>query len=123
MVNTTLTPIFGKRRCICSNVLQSFQDLSDVVTAIRTHGTVKVKKKKKKPAGGNIVARGKSECPKCSGMVSTFITQISTVTVHVLHGELLPVLSADHRLLTCERQLHTCAGLDRAQTPAACLAS
>ena len=33
--------------------------------------------------GGNIVAGGKSECPKCSGMVSTFITQTSTVTVRV----------------------------------------
>ena len=38
------------------------------------------------------MARGKSECPRCSGMVSTFTTQISTVTVHVLHGEPKPVL-------------------------------
>ena len=53
---------------------------------------------------------------QCSGMISTFITQISTVTVHVLHGETKPVLSADHGLLTYERQLHMCASLDRAQT-------
>ena len=38
-------------------------------------------------AGGNIVARCKSEGPKCSGIVSSFITQISTVTKYVLHGE------------------------------------
>ena len=78
MVNTTLTPICG------SNVLQSFQDFADVVAAIKTHGSVKVMMN---PAGCNIVARSESECPKCSGMVSTFITQISTVTVHVLHAE------------------------------------
>ena len=30
------------RRCICSNVLQSFQDLADVVTAIKTYRSVKV---------------------------------------------------------------------------------
>ena len=78
-----------KRHCICSNVLQSFQDLGDVVTSIKTHGSVKMIVN---PAGGNIVARGKSECPKRSGMVSTFISQISTVTVHVLHGEPKPVL-------------------------------
>ena len=54
MVNTTLTPIFGKRRCICFNVLQSFQDLADIVTAIKTHGSVKVIMN---PAGGNIVVR------------------------------------------------------------------
>ena len=39
------------------------------------------------PAGDSIVTRCKSEGPKCSGMVSTFITQISTVTEYVLHGE------------------------------------
>ena len=44
----------------------------------KTYGSVKVIMN---PADGNTVARGKSECPKCSGMVSTFITQISTVTV------------------------------------------
>ena len=39
------------------------------------------------PAGGNVVARSKAEGPKCSGMVNTFITQISTGTVHVLQGD------------------------------------
>ena len=67
------------------------------------------------PAGGNIVARGKFEGPKCGGMVSTFINQISTVTVHVLHGESKFVLSAYHGPLTCECQLHTCTSMDRAQ--------
>ena len=112
MVNTTLTPIWRYRRCICSTVLQSLQDLADVVTAIKTHGCVKVIMN---PSGGNIMARGKAECPKCGGMVSTFITQIPSVTVHVLHGEPQPVLDTDHGPLTCERQLHMCAGLDRAQ--------
>ena len=74
----------GKRRCISSTALQSFQDLGDVVTAIKSRRSIKVIMN---PAGGNIVARGKSECHKCSGMVSTFITQISTGTTHVLHGE------------------------------------
>ena len=31
----TLTPVLMKWRCICSNALQSFQDLADVVTAIK----------------------------------------------------------------------------------------
>ena len=78
------------------------------------------------PAGGNIVARCKSECPKCSGMVSTFITQVSTVTKNVLHGEVVVCVGHGwHRLLTCERHLHMCAGLDRAldKSPAACLES
>ena len=39
------------------------------------------------PTGGNIRVRGKARGPQCSGMVSTPITQISTGTVHVLHGE------------------------------------
>ena len=60
------------------------KNVADVVTAIKTHGSVKVMMN---PAGGNIVARGKSECPKCGGMVSTFITQIPSVIVHVLRGE------------------------------------
>ena len=112
MANTLLTPILEKGRCIIPHVLQSFQDLADVVTAIKTHGSVKVIAN---PAGGNIAARGKSECPKRSGVVSTFITQISIVTVHVLHGESKPVLGAQHGPLTCECQLHVCTSLDRAQ--------
>ena len=54
--------------------------------------------------------------PSAAALVSTFITQIPIVTAHVLHGEPKPVLGADHGPLTCERQLHMCAGLDRAQT-------
>ena len=64
MAKTTLTPILVRRRSIIPHVLQSFQDLADDVTAIKTHGSVKVIKN---PAGGNIVARSNSECPKCSG--------------------------------------------------------
>ena len=113
MVHTMVTPIWGKWRCICSNVLQTFQDLSDVVTAIKTRS--KCIKIMMNPAGGNIVARGKSEGPKCSGMVSTFITQISTVTVHVLYGEPKFALSENHGPLTRECQLHMRTSLDRAQ--------
>ena len=112
MANTTITPIWVKRRCICSNVLQSFQNLADVVKTIKIYGSVKVIMN---PACGNVVTRCESECAKCSGMVSTFITQISTVTVHVLHGEPNPVLGSKHGSLTCERQLHMWTTMDRAQ--------
>ena len=61
------------------------------------------------------MAGGKSECAKCSGMVSTFITQISTVTIHLLHGEPKFALSENHGSLTSECQLHKCTSLDRAQ--------
>ena len=112
MVNTTLTLILGKRRSIWSNALQLFQDFGDIVTAITAHGCVKVLMN---PAGGNVVVRGKAERPKCSGMVSTFRTQISTMTVHVLHGEPRFALNEYHGLLTSECQLHMCTSLDRAQ--------
>ena len=39
------------------------------------------------PARGDIMARDESKCAKGSSMVSAFITQIPTVTIHVLHGE------------------------------------
>ena len=112
MVNTKLIPVLGKRCCICSNALQSFQDLSDVVTAIKTRGCIKVLVN---PAGGNVMVRGKAEGPKCSGMVSTFITQISTVTVHVLHGEPKFALSENHGPLRWACQRHMRTSLDRAQ--------
>ena len=118
MVNTTLTSILGMRRCIRSNVLQPFQDFVDVAASIKTHGRTKVMMN---PAGGNIVARDKSESPKCGGMVSTFITQISTMTVHVLHGEPNFVLSAYHGPLTSECQLHMCTSLDRPQANTSCM--
>ena len=51
-------------------------------------------------------------------MVSTLIAKISTVTVHVLHGESKSVLGAQHGPLTCKRQLHMCTSLDRAQAKA-----
>ena len=62
-------------------------NLADVVTAIKTHRSVKVMMD---PARGNVVARSDSECAKCSGMISTFVTQISTMTIDVLHGEQQP---------------------------------
>ena len=68
------------RRCISSDVLETFLDLADIVTAIRIFGKVKFLQIQR-------LARSKTQCPQCSGMVTTFITQMSTVTVHVLHGE------------------------------------
>ena len=94
-------------------MLQSFQDLADIVTVIKTHRSVNVMMN---PACGNVVVRDESKCAKCSGMISTFVTQISTKTTHLLHGEPQPTLRTDHRLLTCERQLHMCTSLDCAQT-------
>ena len=83
-----------------------------LLTTITTGRCVKVMTN---PASGNIVVRGKAEGPKCSGMVSTFIAQISTVTVHVLHGESKFALSENHGSLTRECQLNMCTSLDRAQ--------
>ena len=100
MVNTTLTLILGKRRSIWSNALQSFQDLGDIVTAIKAHGCVIVL------TGGNVVVRGKAEGPKCSGMVSTFITQISTHSMDRWHA---------NASCTCVR-----AWIVPKQTPTAC---
>ena len=45
--------------------------------------------------GGNVVAAGESECAKCSCMISTFVAQIPTVTIHVLHSEPQPTLGMD----------------------------
>ena len=56
MMNTALTPILRWRRCICSNAVQSFQNLADAVTTITTGRCVKVMTN---PASGNVVARGK----------------------------------------------------------------
>ena len=48
-------------------------------------------------------------------MISTFITKITTVDMHVLHGETKFALSENHGPLTCECQLQMRTGLDRAQ--------
>ena len=48
-------------------------------------------------------------------MVSTFITKISTVTRHVLHGEPKFELSENHGSLTSKCQLHMSTSLDSAQ--------
>ena len=65
-----LNLVLVKRRCICSNVLQSLENLAEVINASRI-----------------VVVRNESKCAKCSCMVSAFIIQISTVTKDVLHGE------------------------------------
>ena len=53
------------------------------------------------PACGDVVAKDEPKSAKCSGMVSAFVTQIPTMTIHVLHGEPQSSLGMDHRLLTC----------------------
>ena len=73
-------------------MLQSFQDLANVVTVIETHSSVKVMMN---PSCGNVVVRDEPKCAKCIGMISTFITQISTMAIHVLHGEPQPTLGMD----------------------------
>ena len=47
------------------------------------------------PSCGNVVVRDEPKCAKCSGMVSAFVTQIPTMTVHVLHGEPQSALGMD----------------------------
>ena len=91
----TLTPVLMKWRCICSNVLQSFQDLADVVTAIKTHRSVKVMMN---PACvATLWLEMSPNVPSPAAMISTFVTKISTMTIHVLHGEPQPSLG------TCKR--------------------
>ena len=62
------------------------------------------------------MARDEPKSAKGSSMIGAFVTQIATMTAHVFHGKSQSVLNTNHRLLTCERQLHMCACLDRAQT-------
>ena len=57
----------------------------------------------------------KPKAPECSGMVSTFITKITAVPIHVLHGEPKFTLSENHGSLTCMCKLHMRTSLDRAQ--------
>ena len=65
-------------------MLQSFQNFTDAEAIIETFGSDKVVSS---PTRSDIVARSESECAKCSGTGSTFVSQIPIVTVHVLHGE------------------------------------
>ena len=58
--------------------------LHQVATVIETHSSVKVLMN---PSCGNVVTRDEPKCAKCSSMISTFVTQVSTMTIHVLHGE------------------------------------
>ena len=65
------------------------------------------------PTRSKVVTGHKAKGPKSGGMISTFITQVNSVAVQVLHGE--PVLGLQRRPLTCKCQLNMCAGLNRAQ--------
>ena len=68
------------------------------------------------PACTKVMIGHKAECPKCGGMIGTFISKVPGVVVHVLHGKTWPVLDAQHRLLTHKCLLDMWAGLNRAQT-------
>ena len=48
-------------------------------------------------------------------MIWTIISEIPCMTVHMLHGKSRSVLDFQQRLLTGERKLYVCAGLNRAQ--------
>ena len=67
-----------------SHALQSFQNLGDVVTATKTHERIKVIMN---PVSGDIMARDEPKSAKGGSMIGALITQISTVTKYVLHGE------------------------------------
>ena len=70
------------------------------------------------------MARNEPNSAKGSSMIGAFVAQISTVTVHVLHGKSQSVLNANHRLLTSKSQLHMYAGLIvPRQISAACMES
>ena len=84
MRRTNAKPCPHETSCICSNVLQSFQDLADVVTAIKTNRGVEVMTN---PASGDVMARDEPKCAKRSSMIGAFVTQIPTVIIYVLHGE------------------------------------
>ena len=116
-----LTSVLMKSSTVCSNVLKSFKCFTDTVVPVETSISVNVVPN---PTRSDIVARDKPVSAKGSSMIGPFVTQISTMTVHVLHGKTQSVLNTNHRLLTSKRQLHVSAGLDRAQTnTAACMES
>ena len=94
-------------------MLKSFKSFTDAVAPIKTFRSVKVVSN---PTRGDIVARDEPKSAKGSSMIGAFIAQISTMTVHVLHGEPKPTLCMDQRLLTSKRQLHMSASLDSTQT-------
>ena len=89
MRNTNANPCPGETSL---HLFEWFQDLADVVAAIKTYRSVKVLTS---PACGNVVVTDEPKCAKCSGMVSAFVTQIPTMTVRVLHGEPQSTLGLD----------------------------
>ena len=88
-------------------------DETDTVVPVETSISVTVVPN---PTRSDRVARHKHVSAKGSSMIGPFVTQISTMTVHVLHGKTQSVLNTNHRLVTSKSQLHVSAGLDRAQT-------
>ena len=65
-------------------MLKSFKNFTDAVALIETFGSVKVVSS---PTRGDIVARDEPKSAKGSSMISAFVTQIPTMTIHVLHGQ------------------------------------
>ena len=79
-----LNSVLVSRRSIGSDELSSFKSFADVVTAIKTYRGVKVVTS---PTCGNVMARDEPKSAKGSSMIGAFVSQISTVTKHMLHGE------------------------------------
>ena len=80
-----LNSVLVERRSICSKLLQSFhKSFADVVTAIKTDRSVKIVTN---PTRGDNMARDEPKSAEGSSMIGAFVTQVSTVTVHMLHGE------------------------------------
>ena len=62
-------------------MLKSF---TDAVALIETFGSVEVVSS---PTRGDMKARDELKSAKGSSMISAFVTQIHTVTIHVLYGK------------------------------------
>ena len=106
---------------VCPNVLISFKCFTDTLVPIET--TIRVEGVSNSTRD-DFVARDKPISAKGNSVIGTFVTQFSTMTENVLHGETQFVVNTNHRLLTSKCQLHVGAGLDRArQIPAACMES
>ena len=106
-----LNCVLMKSSNVCPNVLKSFKCFTHTVAPLEK--AIKVQSVSN-PSRSGIVMREKPMSAKGSSMISAFATQISTMTIHVLHGKAQSVLNTNHRL-TSKRQLHMSAGLDRAQ--------
>ena len=84
--NKVQTPVLvlGGRGQLCWNVSQFFPNITKVVAGSKAVSGIKGVMR---PACGEVMARHKAESAKRNSMISTFISQIPCVTVHMLHGK------------------------------------